>query len=454
MRTSSFISAAFTFFFTSLAAAQAPAPSPTEPRRVPVSHRQDVPDLSFSLYPAVYLNGEQQDFAGSATTAASANQLRHMYAFGLRVGHPFTREIEAEADFFYSPTRDGGLLLYTYFAALNGVYNFNVSDRVVPYVLAGPGLLTVHREQDSIDRKFGVDYGAGVRIFLGRRFHVRPEVRGLSSFDPEFHTAFVGSLILTHYADFNGGRSADQDADGIPDSLDGCVREKETVNGYLDQDGCPDAVPAAPPVAKDTDQDGILDGADQCPTQKETANGYMDQDGCPDETPPVPKAFVSPAPDKDSDGDKILDAKDQCVNEPETYNSYKDDDGCPDTVPEELKSFTGRIDGIFFSLGSAIIERRSYRSLDQAVETFKKYPNLLVKIEGHTDSSGSKKVNARLSKERAESVRQYLASRGIDMGRILIEGFGSAKPIASNATSTGRSQNRRIEFKLTEKAAQ
>ncbi|GEM_PF-2131031 len=73
----------------------------------------------------------------------------------------------------------------------------------------------------------------------------------------------------------------DTDGDGIPDDLDQCPFEPETINGFLDEDGCPDEVPIP-----DTDGDGILDNADQCIAEPETFNGFEDEDGCPDELPP------------------------------------------------------------------------------------------------------------------------------------------------------------------------
>jgi|GEM_PF-2266183 len=82
------------------------------------------------------------------------------------------------------------------------------------------------------------------------------------------------------------------------------------------------------PKNKDADGDGIPDATDLCPTQKETVNGYQDEDGCPD-TPPSPTAT-------DTDGDGIIDSQDVCPTEPETFNGYEDTDGCPDVLPVVL----------------------------------------------------------------------------------------------------------------------
>ena len=114
------------------------------------------------------------------------------------------------------------------------------------------------------------------------------------------------------------GRIKDGDGDGIPDRMDTCPTEKETVNGFQDADGCPDTPPVPSPT--DSDGDGILDSDDACPTQKETSNGYQDTDGCPDTVP-------------DTDGDGIIDTQDGCPSQAETVNGYQDEDGCPDAAP-------------------------------------------------------------------------------------------------------------------------
>ncbi len=69
-----------------------------------------------------------------------------------------------------------------------------------------------------------------------------------------------------------------------------------------------------------------------------------------------------------------------------------------------------------------------------------------VVIDGHTDSVGSKAYNERLSMRRAQTVRNYLQSRGLHAGQYEVHGYGASKPVASNATANGRAQNRRVEI--------
>ena len=90
--------------------------------------------------------------------------------------------------------------------------------------------------------------------------------------------------------------------------------------------------------------------------------------------------------------------------------------------------------------------------LDRFAEGLRNNPNAEVRIIGHTDSTGSDAINDPLSVQRANSVRDYLVSRGADSRIIRTEGRGSREPVASNATADGRAQNRRVEIFLAERA--
>ena len=101
----------------------------------------------------------------------------------------------------------------------------------------------------------------------------------------------------------------DPDQDGIESKKDACPDIAEDLDGFEDQDGCPDF---------DNDKDGIYDSEDKCPDQAEDMDGFRDDDGCPDD---------------DNDKDGILDKDDICPHEKEIVNGYNDEDGCPDEVP-------------------------------------------------------------------------------------------------------------------------
>jgi outer membrane protein OmpA-like peptidoglycan-associated protein len=196
--------------------------------------------------------------------------------------------------------------------------------------------------------------------------------------------------------------------------------------------------PAAPPARarcpeEDKDNDGIVDEKDKCPDEPEDKDKFEDEDGCP-------------GPDNDKDG--VPDEQDKCPNEPETKNGYQDDDGCPDEVPAPVKKFTGVVKGINFRRNSADIKPSSFPLLKEAVGVFKEYPTLRVEISGHTSDEGKRDFNMKLSRKRAEAVKLFLVSAGIDESRIGTVGYGPDKPIADNETKEGKEKNRRIEFRL------
>jgi len=94
------------------------------------------------------------------------------------------------------------------------------------------------------------------------------------------------------------------------------------------------------------------------------------------------------------------------------------------------------------------IKAESNQVLRDIVNILNEYPNAKFSIEGHTDSAGSNTLNQNLSDSRAGAVKIYLIENGIDQTRLSSIGYGEDKPIASNATSAGRAQNRRVEINL------
>ncbi|HAV93006.1 TPA: hypothetical protein DCW38_07510 [candidate division WOR-3 bacterium] len=102
--------------------------------------------------------------------------------------------------------------------------------------------------------------------------------------------------------------------------------------------------------------------------------------------------------------------------------------------------------GIYFESGKATILPESFYTLDEAVKLLTDNPKVKIEVQGHTDSVGSDASNHSLSQARAESVRNYLVSHGIDPLRVIAKGFGEIMPIADNGTKEGRAINRRIEF--------
>ena len=107
---------------------------------------------------------------------------------------------------------------------------------------------------------------------------------------------------------------------------------------------------------------------------------------------------------------------------------------------------------ISFDTNRADIKSNFQPVLDRFAQTLNANPATTVRIIGHTDSTGSDAINDPLSINRAANTRQYLASRGVDAGRVAIDGRGSHEPIADNNTTAGRAKNRRVEIYVAEAA--
>jgi outer membrane protein OmpA-like peptidoglycan-associated protein len=183
---------------------------------------------------------------------------------------------------------------------------------------------------------------------------------------------------------------------------------------------------------KDTDHDGIRNLEDRCPDEAEDFDGFEDDDGCPE-------------PDNDHDG--VLDDEDECPDDP----GPRGNEGCPERGHVIYRHGHIYIVGkVHFDTGSAHIQKRSYALLDNVAELMREHPEIgHIIVEGHTDNVGPPELNLRLSRERADSVRNALVERGVRRERLRTQGFGESHPLAPNRTRAGRAKNRRVEFVAT-----
>lgn len=108
--------------------------------------------------------------------------------------------------------------------------------------------------------------------------------------------------------------------------------------------------------------------------------------------------------------------------------------------------------GILFPTNKSELSASSREALTQFAASLKNSPDTDVTIYGHTDNTGPRAVNERISKERADAVANFLVGQGISRSRIKTEGLAFDQPVADNSTAAGRAQNRRVEVYITANA--
>ncbi|MEA1785654.1 OmpA family protein [Arenibacter sp. GZD96] len=280
-----------------------------------------------------------------------------------------------------------------------------------------------HSFEDYLPRHF--QHMAGISVRFGGT-----DTDGDGIYDKDDACPEVAGL-----AAFNG--CPDTDGDGIEDSKDACPNEA----GSKEMNGCPDA-----------DGDGVADKDDACPNEAGLAalGGCPDADGdgvadkddaCPNEAGPAANKGC-PWPDKDGDG--VLDKDDEC---PEVAGTVANK-GCPEVTEEVQKQLNEFAKTILFDTGKSSIKAASVGVFVDIITILNEYPNAKFTVEGHTDSVGSNSLNQKLSESRANSVRDFLIEKGISASRLTAVGYGEDKPIATNNTAAGRTQNRRVEINL------
>lgn len=370
-------------------------------------------------------------------------------------------------------------------AAGVGVFYKSVNDDTGEVGDDGEPVYNLGKEFNRNDVDFAISAGPGVRIPIGKSpLHFRTDMRWIVSLGAENYQNRGDQFVNWEWTAGLGlhfGKN-DSDKDGIVDSIDQCKDEPEDVDGFQDEDGCPD---------RDNDNDGLLDTADQCPDEAEDKDGIADDDGCLDtdfdedgvldevDECPLDKGTEATNGCPDQDGDTVADSVDECIEEPgspEAFGCFDEDgdhvpdyrdmcpeekaderadpkysDGCPTRVVVSAKAIVIN-EKVFFDTGKATIKPESFELLGEVADTLKKYQNIKkVQIEGHTDVTGDHDQNVTLSNDRAGSVRTHLMEEhGIEEERLTSKGFGPDKPLAEGDTPEAYAKNRRVEFNITE----
>jgi OOP family OmpA-OmpF porin len=343
--------------------------------------------------------------------------------------------LEVEGAAMPTATIDGGFPAYLFSARGHLVAQLPFSS-VVPFVVVGAGAFGVRSNPVVLgtDVDPSIHLGIGTKVFVDRRFAIRLDLRDQISPRRGVSGGATNSIEALLGVSITLGRMRDRDVEPTPE---------------------PEPRPSAP---RDEDGDGLVEPEDRCPTTPGVApdgcppvdadgDGFVgDDDACPQQAGVAPDG----CPDRDADHDGILVPDDACPDQAEELNGFDDEDGCPDEVPDAVQRFSGRLEGVSFELSRATLTKASLPVLDEAVKVLVQYPSVRIEVSGHTDNTGRREVNMRLSQSRADAVERYLVEHGIDEGRIVTRGAGPDEPIDSNATREGRANNRRIEFRVLE----
>jgi OOP family OmpA-OmpF porin len=295
---------------------------------------------------------------------------------------------------------------------------------VNPFVSLGLGRTTADIESGGSDDDLSALFGVGLLIDLGAprtdgsAMQLRADLgarRGLSSSsdavqDPVDYVAGIG--FQYSWGGTAVRQPVDSDGDGVTDDLDKCPGTP--AGTAVDESGCP--------LPQDDDGDGVVNELDKCPGTP--AGAKVDAAGC--------------EINNDLDGDGVLNEQDQCPDTPK--GDRVDAVGC--TLKAEI-----RLEGVVFETGKATLLPESIPTLESAVATLKRYPDLRIEVAGHTDSRGADAYNQDLSNRRANAVATYLRDAGVT-NSITSRGYGESQPIASNDTDEGRQQNRRVVLRV------
>jgi outer membrane protein OmpA-like peptidoglycan-associated protein/opacity protein-like surface antigen len=382
-------------------------------------------------------------------------------------------------------------------AGLGFIYTYAINNSILPFVNVGASYLWLSFDSENVTNEFigsdltndGEKNTLLFEIIGGLRYRIN------DYFDMSFGLGYnyvqkdnLDAIKYGEYEDyylsgqigfsFRIWNEKDTDGDGILDPVDKCPYEEEDIDGFEDEDGCPDP---------DNDNDGILDIDDACQNIAEDIDGFQDDDGCPDPDNDGDGVLDidddcqniaedidgfqddDGCPDADNDGDGILDEHDQCVDAAENFNGFQDDDGCPDELPEPVyvepepkiivptpkrvipKRVVSKAPSSFlirsettFGANSSDIKSSAYGELNGIVNELKKYPNTSWRIEGHTDRKASRSEANRISRSQADAILNYFVTRGLSSTNFQAIGFGDASPIASNSSVYGKMKNRRI----------
>ncbi|MDD2308916.1 MAG: OmpA family protein [Desulfuromonadaceae bacterium] len=395
---------------------------------------------------------------------------------GIRGGYNFTKHFGAEAlfDFVSTESTQAGLGdadVYRYGGDL--LYHFFPDNNLVPYLAAGYGGITVDRDNGQTLTKGVFDYGPGIKYFLTDDLALRGDFRHLVFHDNETLFNYEYTVGITYQFGMKTAPSAAPvappeteatpatvpevplepipAAEPTPERMKYCI----SLNIEFDIDKAEIRIQYHDEVAK------VGDFMKKYPTTTAVIEGYTDEVGSDDynmrlsqqRAESVVKYLVEnfgidasrlsatgygktrPIADNSTDAGKQKNRRINAVID--CALDVKELASPPDRLCMTLN--------VEFATDSAEIKPRYYHEVNKVGDYMQKYPTTTAVIEGHTDNVGGHEHNMKLSRQRAESVVNYLVEKfGIEVSRLSAKGYGSTRRIAYNNTPEGRQKNRRI----------
>ncbi len=414
--------------------------------------------------------------------------------YGIRGGYNFTEHVGLEAVFDYVSTEStrgaGDADIYNY--RLEALYHFFPEARLVPYLAAGYGAITVDPEKQTKTTYGALNYGVGLKYFLTDTLALRTDVRHLvSDKDRTLHNLeyTVGAALY-----FGGAEPAPKPVAPAPkpvvapppaapapaaptatlSAAPGTITPGQAVTlSWSSQHATsctiqPDGETVAPQGSKTVTPAAATSYTLTCTgdggSATSAANVAVNQ-------PAAPTATLSIVPATVTKGNaaKLSWSSQNASNcdiqpgvgavqpqgttsvtpaAPTTYTLSCTGDGgkassSANVALSEKICITLKVQ---FDTDKAVIKPRYHNDIKQVGDFLKKYPNATGVIEGHTDNQGGAEYNMKLSQKRADAVRAYIIDKfGIAGDRLTAKGFGLTKPVADNATAEGRAKNRRID---------